>query len=738
MRRALLVLLAVLVATACDGDDAPTDASADSSRDGGPDGTTPDAGRGFVIAPPAPAALPDQAPCPEGWVESTDEGVTVCLPWVDGTPPSCTGATFAPPGEASCVPVGDPCPTGDFPDGPAGPEVVHVRVGATGGDGSRAAPYGTLAEVGTLEPGAVVLLSKGTHEITTTFSIPADVTVRGTCTAETIVTRTAGASFAFAVSATGAMLSDLTLRDLPGIGLTAFSGGEVTVERVFIDGATQVGLRARSGSTVTARSVLIRDVRGRLSDDANGFGIAANEGASMSVERAVLEEARRSGVLVTDEGSRMSLDRVAVLHTLGADVDGAGGTGILASLGAELTGRAVAVVDAYFAGLGALSAGTVAECDHCFISGVSRQRSSGDYGDAVSVLDGASLMLTRSVVEAGYGRGVWSGYEPSVATLADCLVRDIVPEEGGEQGRGVHASRGGRLTAQRLAILRTVGHAVSATSASSYEVQDTTIVDVAPRELDGAFGRGFSAVDGSSASISRATINGHHDIAVMVAASADMVVSDLLVGPPEPGLSTDGRVIQAQESATGTFSRIAASGFRYAAVTCVQDTTCTLSDVSFLNGYREELTWARGLLTLDATVDVERMEVVSPTSLGIGLLTSNATIRDVEIADVARCEVDCTYVGGTGVFVNGGSVTIDGFAIDGASLCGVHLADMGELDLNDGTVSGSQIGVCVFSEGYDLMRLSSGVVFSDNTTNLDTLTLPTPSVSDALGTGGGD
>jgi hypothetical protein len=575
------------------------------------------------------------------------------------------------------------------------------------------------------------------HEITSTFSLPADVTVRGACTAETFVTRTVGSSFSFAVSSTGSTVSDLTLRDLPGIGLTAFGGGEVTVERVVIEGARQVGIRARSGSTVTARDLAIRDIRGRLSDDANGYGVVADEGASMSVERAVIEEARRSGVLATEEGTRMDLAQVAVSRTLGTDVDGEAGAGALVTVGAELTGRAVALVDTRFAGLGAFSAARV-ECAHCFVSGVASERASGDFGEGVSALDGGSITLSTSVVEGSYRRGVWSSQDASEVTLSDSAIRDIVVEEGGEQGRGVHVSQGGSLVARRLAILRTTGHAVSATSASTYDVEDVTVVDVAPRELDGAFGRGFSAVDGSRASVTRATVHGHHDIAVMVASSSEVVVSDLVVGPPERGASTDGRVIQAQESATGTFSRIAASGFRYAAIVCVQDTSCTLSDVSFVDGYREELTWARGLLALDAVVDVERMEILSATSLGVGLVDCEATIGDVVIADVARCEVDCDYVGGSGIFVSGGSATVDGFAIRDASLCGVHLAEAGTLDLTNGTVRGAEIGVCLFSEDYDLMRLTEGVVFEDNVTNLDTLMLPTPSVSDALGTGGGD
>jgi hypothetical protein len=49
-----------------------------------------------------------------------------------------------------------------------------------------------------------------------------------------------------------------------------------------------------------------------------------------------------------------------------------------------------------------------------------------------------------------------------------------------------------------------------------------------------------------------------------------------------------------------------------------------------------------------------------------------------------------------------------------------------QLDLQEGTVSGSAIGACVQIDGYDVGRLSNAVRYEDNDTNLESTSLPVP------------
>jgi hypothetical protein len=74
----------------------------------------------------------------------------------------------------------------------------------------------------------------------------------------------------------------------------------------------------------------------------------------------------------------------------------------------------------------------------------------------------------------------------------------------------------------------------------------------------------------------------------------------------------------------------------------------------------------------------------------------------------------------------GSTLSLDGFAIEDSSLCGIQLAERGQMDLTNGRVARNPIGACVQIDGYDLSRLTSGVDYLDNGISLDTTTLPIP------------
>src|SRR5688572_28924697 len=101
--------------------------------------------------PPAPPSagvdLPVLTPCPAGWreVPAGDDGVVTCDPWPEGGMPECPPGEAWLPGDTRCTAIGRACPAGDFPDDLPGP-VLYVLPGAIGGDGSRAAPFGTIVE----------------------------------------------------------------------------------------------------------------------------------------------------------------------------------------------------------------------------------------------------------------------------------------------------------------------------------------------------------------------------------------------------------------------------------------------------------------------------------------------------------------------------------------------------------------------------------------------------------------
>ena len=137
-----LPVWAVLILIGCGGEPVDDDASA-----------SPDAG--LVTAPQIPwleDAVPPIAltPCPAGWREVPPEGaagLATCDPYPEGGPSDCAEDEAHFPGEPGCTTIGSACPVGEFADGLADDGTVRfVRAGATGGDGTRALPIGTIAE----------------------------------------------------------------------------------------------------------------------------------------------------------------------------------------------------------------------------------------------------------------------------------------------------------------------------------------------------------------------------------------------------------------------------------------------------------------------------------------------------------------------------------------------------------------------------------------------------------------
>src|SRR5690606_28414972 len=134
-----------------------------------------------VLLPAAPEA--PGTGCPEGWQEVAVGSVRACSAFGGGGPVACNGAEAHFPGEPGCVQVGTPCPSDAFPPTellPADRQLRYVLEEASGGDGSRNAPFGTVSEA--LEgapPGTTIVVAAGTYA--EALVIPTEVQVLGVC-----------------------------------------------------------------------------------------------------------------------------------------------------------------------------------------------------------------------------------------------------------------------------------------------------------------------------------------------------------------------------------------------------------------------------------------------------------------------------------------------------------------------------------------------------------------------------
>jgi hypothetical protein len=135
--------------------------------------------------------------------------------------------------------------------------------------------------------------------------------------------------------------------------------------------------------------------------------------------------------------------------------------------------------------------------------------------------------------------------------------------------------------------------------------------------------------------------------------------------------------------------------------------------------------------------------------LGIGVYTFAEAVLDhgviTDTADISRFVAGWLGPGGgVGALASaGGHLRMSNFIATRSDLCGVNVIEDGEMDLSGGAtlvadgdlsheseISHAAIGACVMVEGYDVSRITDGVVFRDNGINLQSVSLPLPAPID--------
>jgi len=673
-------LLVTLIVAGCDDEVAAGDAGVDA---------TVDAAASPVDIPwlaegAPPITRPVLTPCPDGWREVTDSDVVTCDPFPEGGPATTCGAGEAHfPGEPGCASVGSPCPAGDFAEGLPATNVVYVRAGATGGDGSLAAPYGALSEVSwvSLTAGTTVALAKGTYE--GTLPLKAGVRVIGACSAETILTGIdAPVRSVVIVTSSGdpARIENLSIRDAPqaAVGLDT-AGRDLAVSGVVVDGCVGPGVWAAYGAALTGGDIAIRNVR--PSPEGNAAGLYFYETGQATLARIAIEDDSGLGVGVFDEGTTVTLEDMVVRGT-SAFSDDSGGWGVIAQSGPSLTLSRTVLYDNASAALMVASGATV-------------------------MLSEVVLRATRSTPRSGFG------------------------------GRGLELHPGGTLTASRLLVEDNLDTGVAIGGVAT--LSDVVIRGTRNSPMDEDYGTGLNIEAGAQAELDRVVVADNQVLGIYIsdegtmATLRDVIVRDML---PATDDSSGGRGINIQMGARFTGERILLERTRDVAFfVSSPGTVATVSDIAVLStaSREDDGTGGHGLhVQRMGQMSVARALVRSSHAIGaVAMDFAVSTLEDVWIEDVEPKECASTTCPdspfGYGI-ASVATTTVRGFHVEDASFCGVFVArvDEGSLDLENGVVAGAPIGACIQIDGYDLGRLMNDVEFLDNETNLDTTELPVP------------
>ncbi|MCB9615512.1 MAG: DUF1565 domain-containing protein [Sandaracinus sp.] len=206
-------------------------------------------------------------------------------------------------GGEGCEDVGAACPAeGErfAADLPA--ETIFVAPDATG-DGTRANPFGTLADAfSVVTSGDVVALAAGDHEADA-LQLPNGVRLVGACAARTRVLGAVGADFAFGGGGgRSATLENLTIRQA---AIAVGVAGEVTLRGVVIESIVGAGLAVTSTGRLRLEDVVVRDVE--PAGTSGGMALLV-DGGQVDGTRVILEDALRSALRVM--GGRATFDRL--------------------------------------------------------------------------------------------------------------------------------------------------------------------------------------------------------------------------------------------------------------------------------------------------------------------------------------------------------------------------------------------------------------------------------------------
>ncbi len=668
------------------GDDAAAPPAADAS---GGDGGVVDAGP-VAVAAPAEAALPVLTPCPSGWREvPSASSATTCDPWPDTGRAACGAGEAHWPGAPGCARVGSECPADGLPAGlPTDRAVFYVHASAAaGGDGSRARPFTRIAEgiaaATGVTGGAIVAVGAGRYD--EAVLVPADVTVWGACTAETLVTSSAAASATGVIFArtarSGARNLTIDGAAVEGVLVSGLSA-DFTLEDVIVARASGNGIRIDGGGHLSATHVVVRDTVALPEPDA-GHGVWARRGSRAELMFAVVEGNRAAGVNVTG-GSRVVLDDIAIVDTHERDGDRSGGFGIATTDTSTVEVHRAAIEGNRTVGVFVTDDGASVTLEDSVVRDTLTEPARNRNGAGAAMQAAGRLVLRRVLFERNHSEGVYFLPGAATAQLEDVVVRDTRSAADRTFAGALSVRQGGTAEVTRLLSEGGHGQAIEAADpGTTLTISDLTVRDVDGYELDRRFGGAILVHNGASADVTRARLERAHT--------------------------------------AGVFSNGSGSRLVMHDVTVV-DTLSQLSDGLFGHGLHAED---------GSTLEATRVRIEGSHGMG-AIVRFGSTMQLTDLLVASTVVNDCAMTTcadgafGSGLGVYDGTIHVTRFVIDGAALCGVHVAENGEADLTEGVVTASRIGACVQVEGYDLTRLTADVLYTGNERNLDTVMLPVP------------
>ena len=547
----------------------------------------------------------------------------------------------------------------------------HVDQGYGGGgsDGSRAKPWTQISQAqASLASGGRIILAAGDYDESVFFETSASiigrcssmVTVSGATTSP--LTANLGKTVLEIGGQKSVTVSDLRVSG-DGIGLAAYLGAQVNLERVIFDANEFFGIFiSGTGSVVNATDILVNGTR----DSTNGMaarGVSAQDGGALHLERGMLTNNSGTNVLcggsLPNELSTMTLKDVLIS---GAQPIATNTTpqDIYVNHGATATLEDTVIFEHAATGLMVAGAGTSVTADGLVISG--SKSSDVIVSEGINLQDGASAVFNHVAIHEARDIGLYITDEDTAVEAQNLMIAHTQPTADTASGMAVLIRQGGALTLDSGALIANQNAGITVRSFATANLSGL-LVEGTQATAGNQMGSGIEAFNGAEVTVERSAL------------MQNMLVSIVAI---------------------------------------LQPTTFEFRDSIIAHTLRDSVNlWGRGIqVQAGASLVVERCAIIDNYETAVFILEALGEIRDTLLADTKETEEGQIA---DGLLATLSEVTASGVSATGNQRVGVLF------DQTEGSISGCSISDNAFglaTQGTDVPMISDNNAIVDNDKNL--------------------
>ena len=299
----------------------------------------------------------------------------------------------------------------------------------------------------------------------------------------------------------GSLVSHTTASKGGGDGVLAIDGARAKLDGTVVIANTASGVLARGlGTTIEIASCEVSGTEAGQDAGGAGYGIAAQEGAAVTVELTSIRANAGAGVFAADAGTYLTLSKSLVRGTLPSGA-GTHGRGVNVQLGASAKLVDVTIEDSHDIGLFAQLSGGSLEGKGLLVRRTAPDAASGTGGRGIELQMGEATLSNVLVADCPDGALLVSGDGADV-TVEDAAL--IGPENEGSLGAVAQA--GARVTIRRAAVERARGSGALAADGAQLILESVSVRGVAKTDRTTGTGEQLHGIGDGVAAISGSTV----------------------------------------------------------------------------------------------------------------------------------------------------------------------------------------------------------------------------------------